>query len=190
MSDSQRNANRQNSKKSTGPITDEGKAASSHNSFRHGLASIAVTMLSFEDPQDYMDLGDAMRAEHKPITVTEDALVGKMIQSLWLSARAAKLQQALFLEPQSKRLDLDLYMRYQQMHDRTFSKCLSDLIKLRKEARDSQNGFVQQAQKTEYHETRIRAMNTRAEATEHAIAYQKVRNTRYFAAGSPTPPIA
>ncbi len=150
-------------KNSTGPKTDEGKAASSHNSFRHGLTACAITMIQGEDPQDYMDFGNSLRAEHNPVTITEDALVTKMIESLWLSARAVKLQQALFREPRFKRMDLDLYMRYQTMHDRAFSRALTDLLKLRKAIKTEQTNFVSQNQKQEIHEAKIRNLDARTE---------------------------
>jgi hypothetical protein len=38
-------ANRENSKRSTGPRTSRGKARASHNAFRHGLASVALPIL-------------------------------------------------------------------------------------------------------------------------------------------------
>ncbi len=169
--------NRLNAQHSTGPKTETGKAASSQNSFRHGLTSTAITMLAGEDPQDFMDFGTGMRAEHKPATVTEDALVSKMIESLWLSARALRLQQGLMLEPPYRRADLDLYMRYQTMHDRAFSRALTDLAKLRKASRDQQTGFVSQDHKQQLHEAKIRNLNARSAATESATQARKVRAT-------------
>ncbi len=177
---------RKNTKHSTGPVTAEGKAASSQNSFRHGLTACSMTMLAGEDPQNYMDLGNALRTEHKPATATEDALVTKLIESLWLSARAMKLQQALFLEPQYRRVDLDLYMRYQKMHDRAFSKALDDLAKLRKEARQQEKDFVSQQQSQQLHAARIRNTNARSVASETATHIQKSRNPQFFTV-SPTP---
>ncbi len=184
-------APKQNPHSSTGPITPEGKAASAQNSFRHGLTASAITMIAGEDPKDYMDLGNSLRAEHNATTPTEDALVTKMIESLWLSARAIKLQQALFREPQYRRLDLDLYMRYQTMHDRAFSKAMADLLKLRSEnrkvrheARDltkkDQNDFVSQTHKQQLHEARIHNINVRTAATEFALQLRKSKAAPRF----------
>ncbi len=184
--------NRKNAKNSTGPTTGEGKAISAANSFRHGLTASAITMLHGEDPQDFMDFCNGLRAEHQPATITEDALVTRMIESLWLSARAVKLQQSLMREPPYRRLDLDLYMRYQTMHDRAFSRALTDLAKLRKAARDLQIGFVSQQQSQELHEAKIRNINTRSAAVDHLMQVRKIRTAPLFAAAAvavpaPTP---
>ncbi len=185
----QHQTNQQNAQHSTGPVTTEGKAASSQNSFRHGLTACSMTMLAGEDPQNYMDLGNSLRAEHKPATPTEDALVTKLIESLWLSARAVKLQQALFLEPQYRRIDLDLYMRYQKMHDRAFSKALDDLIKLRKEARQQQIGSVSQQQEAEIHTAKIRNLNVRSESQEATTQLQKIKIAATSTAAPPKRPL-
>ncbi len=168
-------ANRKNAQHSTGPITEEGKATASRNSFRHGLTACAMTMLHGEIAQDYMDFGNGLRAEHNPTTITEDALVTKMIESLWLSARAVKLQQSLFLLPKFRRQDLDLYMRYQTMHDRAFTRAVADLLKLRQAAHAQQTGSVSQTQKQELHIAKVRHLNTRTEATELDMQIRKTR---------------
>ncbi len=183
MTRKQRRANKQNSQLSTGPKTEEGKAISSQNSFRHGLSACAVTALPTENIQDYMDLGNALRAEHKPVTPTEDALVQKIIQSLWLGQRALNLQQQLFLgvpAPDAKLLAL--YMRYQTMHDRAFSKALQELQTLRKEARQQEIGFVLQAQKIELHQARIHHLNVSAAAKEFQLTLAKARAASQFPA--------
>ena len=177
-------ANKQNASSSTGPKTAEGKAASSQNSFRHGLAGSAIRMLPSENIQDFLDLANGMIREHKPTTITEDALVTKMIQSLWLSRRALNLQQELLEQNSTDKQLFTLYLRYQTTHDRAFSKSLNDLITLRKEVRRREVGFVSQGQKTEIHQARLRAANVRIEAEEAVVEYRKMRNARYFAAAA------
>jgi hypothetical protein len=61
---------------------------------------------------------------------------------------------------------LALYMRYQSVNDRAFSKCLTDLLKLRAERRKEQIGFESQNQKRALNEAKIRALNAKSEATE------------------------
>ena len=168
--------NRQNAQHSTGPITDEGKAVSSQNSFRHGLTACAIIALAGEDIQDYIELGNGLRAEHNPTTVTEDALVTKMAQGLWMSKRAQNLQQRLFLDvaaPDPKLLAL--YMRYQTMHDRAFSTSLKELQTLRQVARQQETGFVSQARIQQFHEAKIRTLNARSESIETAARRQGPR---------------
>src|ERR1035441_692112 len=57
------NANRQNAKKSTGPRTAEGKAASSRNGLKHGLCANKHILLD-EDPEEFLFLlQDLLRSE-------------------------------------------------------------------------------------------------------------------------------
>jgi hypothetical protein len=58
-SEQRRSVNRANALKSTGPVTLEGKNASSRNAIRHGLFSTRVVLIG-EDAKAY----DAMRADH------------------------------------------------------------------------------------------------------------------------------
>jgi hypothetical protein len=85
-------ANQQNAQLSTGPKTEEGKAASSKNNLRHGFIG-AFMILPWEKQEEFDTLLSELRAEHQPATLTETLLVEKMAQSYWLSQRAVKLQQ-------------------------------------------------------------------------------------------------
>ena len=178
--DKQHRSNRQNATHSTGPVTDPGKAASSQNSFRHGLTASAMVMLAGEQIQDFLALANGVRAEQKPTTVMEDALVTKMIEGLWLSARAVKLQQTLLLEPVFNEKRFNLFMRYQTMHDRVFTKAFNDLVTLRKQAQVDESGFVLQERAKQLHEAKIRHWNARSEAQETATHQRKSRNPLQF----------
>ena len=70
-------ANRENSQKSTGPKTAEGKAASSLNRLSHGFASHA-TIIPGENPEEFKALVTGLMSEHQPATDTEQILVEKM----------------------------------------------------------------------------------------------------------------
>ncbi len=117
-------ANRANSKHSSGPKTEEGKAASSQNNFRHGLSG-AFTVLPSEDAAAFNAMEVALIAEHQPSTITESIFLQKMAQSFWLSQRALHLQNSCFtgepLSPQGEK-QLALYLRYQTTHDRAFTE--------------------------------------------------------------------
>lgn len=172
----QRHANQQNARHSTGPISKEGKTISSQNSFRHGLTACTVIAIAGEDIQDYIDLGSSLRAEHHPATVTEDALVEKMALGLWLGRRAVNLQERLFQSsPAPDPKLLALYMRYQVMHDRAFSKALNELQAIRNEARRQEVGSVSQIQKQELHAARVRQLNARTEAINFTLNHRKTR---------------
>ncbi len=146
------NANRTNSESSTGPRTEAGKAKSSLNAFKHGLAS-GKLIIEGESREDFNAMKNDLRFEYHPNTTTEEFLIEKMAMSLWF-ARRAMVAQSVTLNnapdddffPEKK---LALMIRYQAVHDRAFYKALETLRKLQKER--SQNklvqniGFVQKA---------------------------------------------
>src|SRR5215471_13668506 len=88
---SQRQANRENAKFSTGPTSEAGKAVSALNNLRHGLTG-AFRVLPTESQEQFDELLAAFRDEHKPSTMTEDTLVEAMAQHQWLRSRAIKLE--------------------------------------------------------------------------------------------------
>jgi hypothetical protein len=140
-------ANQQNAQLSTGPKTEEGKAASSKNNLRHGFTG-AFMILPWEKQEEFDNLLSELRAEHQPATMTETLLVEKMAQSFWLSQRAVKLQQIACFHDETdspeREKQVALYLRYQTTHDRSFHKSLNDLLKLRAEKRKVEIGFESQ----------------------------------------------
>jgi hypothetical protein len=169
-------ANQANSQNSTGPKTPEGKATSCLNNFRHGLAGM-FSVLPSEDQSQYDALLEGLRQEHQPSSITEHMLVEKMAQHFWLSQRAQRLAD-LSMDPDIPNIDHEkqfaLFLRYQTTNDRTFHKCLDQLLKLRaekrkgrldeaalsKRAEDSKKAFESQKRK-ESEETRKQAAETR-----------------------------
>ena len=66
-------ANRQNSKKSTGPKTAEGKAAVSKNAVKHGLFA-EEAVVTGENPADYEAYLESYLTELKPVGAVETML--------------------------------------------------------------------------------------------------------------------
>ncbi len=145
--EAQISANQANAQKSTGPTSEIGKANSSQNNFRHGFAG-EFCLLPTEDPKAYERLRTSFQVDHNPFGVTESLLVERMAQHHWLRARAIQLQNATLALPTNDQKDADrqfaLYIRYQTTNERAFSKCLSDLLKLRSERRKDKIGFESQ----------------------------------------------
>ncbi|MEA3225337.1 MAG: hypothetical protein U9Q07_05245 [Planctomycetota bacterium] len=85
------NANRSNSKKSTGPQSDEGKAAVSQNAFKHGLfVNKAVVR---DESQDEYDLHrEALLAEMGPVGEMESILADRVVNLSWRLKRAERMQ--------------------------------------------------------------------------------------------------
>jgi hypothetical protein len=84
------NANRQNAQKSTGPKSDEGKAAVSQNAVKHGIFSQSV--IKGENEADYEAFHNKMVAEMKPVGPTEILLAARIVGLWWRLERAERIQ--------------------------------------------------------------------------------------------------
>jgi hypothetical protein len=89
-------ANIENSKKSTGPTTPEGKAAVSKNALKHGLRAKDV-LIQGEDPDEFKAHSDAFYEQIKPQGPLEIHLLERVTSCLWQLRRADKLEAAVFL---------------------------------------------------------------------------------------------
>jgi hypothetical protein len=87
--------NRANAKKSSGPKTEQGKAISSQNSFKHGLYSKAI-IIPGEDPAQFEALRADLAAEHRPVGLTEEMLVDEVAQHYWRMKRFRALEAQIF----------------------------------------------------------------------------------------------
>ncbi len=88
---SQNKANRQNSKKSTGPKTAKGKAAVSKNAVKHGLFA-AEAVVTGEDPADYEAYHDQFFAELAPVGMVESMFAERVVSLSWRLQRAERMQ--------------------------------------------------------------------------------------------------
>jgi hypothetical protein len=141
-------ANRANSKKSTGPTSPEGKAKSALNAITHGFAA-ATHFLDGENPEDFYGLQASLVKEFQPATTMETILVEKIVHNQWLSLRAIRLQNDALRYRMESYLgetphDLGLLIRYQTAADRAFHKAHAELVKVQKERKKSEIGFVLQ----------------------------------------------
>ena len=128
---------------STGPRTSTGKATSSRNSLKHGLASGAVVVPG-EDPAAFDALLNDLSADHAPANTTEELLVREMAQSYWLMQRATRLQNACFAGAEADCKQLALFLRYRTTYERAFHKVLNTLITLKKQRESATRQFVSQ----------------------------------------------
>ncbi len=144
-------ANIANSKKSTGPKTDAGKAKSSRNHLSHGFASSTARLIDGEDPEELKALLDDLLSQYQPANPTEQILVEKMAQNQWLSQRAFRLQSDAFSSGMFRlttRLtiskDLGVLIRYRTSAENAFHKAHNELVKAQKEREKSEIGFEPQ----------------------------------------------
>ena len=90
-------ANRRNARRSTGPKSAAGKAASSANALRHGLAAARAVVLPDEDADAYERLRQGVLADLAPAGALQEALAQRIVVLLWRLDRAARLEAELFV---------------------------------------------------------------------------------------------
>lgn len=166
-------ANIANAQNSTGPVTAEGKAASSRNSLTTGLFTAAALIRSGEE-SIYAELEEALYSQLVPATVLEQNLVEEIIGAAW------RLRRCRLTESTLADLDDDAAGRRQASVDRAraqtsrlLHKATAELRRLQTErilrhevlpedADLSEFGIcdvervVRAAERTENHERRLR----------------------------------
>jgi hypothetical protein len=88
-------ANRRNARKSTGPITQEGKQRSRCNAVRHGLTAETV-IGALEDAEDYQAFEAAIIADYDAQSAVERELLLRLANLLWRLRRATTMETGLF----------------------------------------------------------------------------------------------
>ena len=88
-------ANRRNARKSTGPITQEGKQRSHCNAIRHGLTAETV-IGALEDTEVYQAFEAAIIADYDAQSAVERELVLRLASLLWRLRRATTIETGLF----------------------------------------------------------------------------------------------
>ena len=88
-------ANRRNARKSTGPITEEGKLRSRCNAVRHGLTAETV-IGALEDAEDYKAFEAAVTSDYDAQSAVERELVLRLASLLWRLRRATTMETGLF----------------------------------------------------------------------------------------------
>jgi hypothetical protein len=91
MTPKQIEANRNNSLKSTGPKTAEGKAKSKMNALKHGILSDEVLVRGLkikEKPRELAGLRERFWNACEPVGVVEEMLVEQMVVCVWRKRRA------------------------------------------------------------------------------------------------------
>ena len=146
-------AARRNGARSRGPVTDEGKARSSRNALKHGLAALEHFVLEDEAPSELEELTSRLIAEVEPESEIEARLVKRMAIAFWKSERAERIEVALFdaapkLRPPQAGFEWEVadplttfdlkrfnaVRGYQAQQGRELSRCLKELRLLRRDA--------------------------------------------------------
>jgi len=152
-SDLQIQASRANGRKSRGPVTEEGKRASSRNAVKHGI--LAEHLLVCTERHDtFTELVTALYDEFQPATAFEESLVDTMAVARWRQQRIWNIEReainsgiysahdrnrAAMLSPgvltsmafgnlASETRTLDLVNRYESRFDRQYLRAHTRLL--------------------------------------------------------------
>jgi hypothetical protein len=90
-SQKQIDANRRNAQKSTGPITEAGKAVARFNALRHGMTAESA-VLPYEDHLAYAMLREGLLSHYAPANIAEELLVDVVANSYWRLLRARRVE--------------------------------------------------------------------------------------------------
>lgn len=132
ISDRRLAANRANARKSTGPRSPEGKAASSKNRTAHGLTS-AQAVLPGEDPAPFNELLATLIEEHCPVNETESHQVELLAHCQWKLRRAARFEIEAIARDAGLSDDVMRAARYQASIRRSYCLALAELRRLQTE---------------------------------------------------------
>jgi len=145
---------REQTGKSTGPKTPEGKESSSRNATKHGCRSKRALILPDETQEEYDELRNGWMAEFEPEGHQERRLVEKLILNDWLQQRAERWLlevEARVVEETADATDwsgeqhhkVELMQRYKTTAERAFYRSWNAVQSLRKdfmrEQRDMHN---------------------------------------------------
>lgn len=109
-------ASRANGAKSKGPKTPEGKARSSMNALKTGLAATTAILLSVEDHDEFLRSRDAYIKRFRPIDEVELACVDEMVVCRSLQARTWVMESAA-LDDEIERQKPEIEQKYNAVSD-------------------------------------------------------------------------
>jgi len=135
----QKQANRINAQKSTGPKSDDGKARSSQNARTHGLTSRECFVPPGEE-EEFDSFVGGLREDLRPEGTLEEALFREVVHAAWTMQRChraeASLGQGSGVDPmldeqnEAKLRRIDAYFR---RAERSFHKSIKELRALQTE---------------------------------------------------------
>jgi hypothetical protein len=126
-------ANRRNAKKSTGPKSPEGKAASSMNALRHGLRA-EKAVLPNEDPEEFEKVHAGLYDLYLPQTVAERDLVDQAALAKWKLVRAEIFEAQCYAttsDPNDQAKILNMMTMVQGRLERSYFKAYKELERIK-----------------------------------------------------------
>ena len=122
-------ANRRNSRRSTGPKTRTGKAESKMNAMKHGLLA-ADLVVRDEDPVEFTRVLESLVDELQPQGPLEEQLVERVAACMWRLRRLYRIEAGIFAH-ESLTIELDRAQeearRYEEIEDEFALASLTEL---------------------------------------------------------------
>ena len=140
-------ANRANARRSTGPVSDYGKARASQNARVHGLCSRQIHIADEEEVAIFASLRTALAGELAPAGELETLLFETILHSQWNLRRCRMNEANLFgsspdpFQNPDTRAALKTLAIYTSRHERAFERALKELKALQNE-RASRTNFA------------------------------------------------
>jgi len=97
-------ANRENSKLSTGPRTEEGKATSSRNNTRHALTARGLIVLPGQESA-FHELEEGLRDGLRPKGVLQETIFTRILECTWNMHRCRQAEASLYLNSDNHDVD-------------------------------------------------------------------------------------
>jgi len=162
-------ANRRNARRSTGPVTEEGRAAVSLNARRLGLYSSAHPVLPGENTALYEEIRQEYYNLYRPATARERSLVEEAVSGYWRLKRCAFLETGL----------LELGMLEAPASGETAAEELPPQLKLASAFRQDCASGIDAIEKLSRVEARVRrAFNQAVKELEYVLRHQKSDENR------------
>ena len=163
-------ANRRNARKSTGPRSEAGKAASSANALSHGLTAARTVVLPEEEPEAFERLSQGVVADLAPAGALQQALAQRIAGLLWRLDRVARLEAELFAHGRlARRRDALARSGTQGLVSRVLAEHLGD------KAQESQGELDEMRQRIDMEmQTEAPSARVLVERKESARAYDQL----------------
>ncbi len=132
------NANQANARKSTGPVTIEGKARSSQNARSHGFTAKHLDITP-EDRASFTALEASLRLDTRPANCLEEEIFHRILTHTWNLRRIESFECLILAETDplaetdSHGAQLDRYARYRRDLERGLYRAIKELGKLQTE---------------------------------------------------------
>ncbi len=189
--------NRANARRSTGPITEEGKARSAQNARVHGLCSRQLHLADEEETAIFASLRDALSSELVPVGELELLHIETILHSRWnlrrIRMNEAKLLASVpdpFMDSET-RAALKTLAIYTSRHERACRNAFKELKPLQNE-RAARTNFAEDTEPSPLVET-VRVRRTLLAEIRVKAALNKTgleAAIEQIDSGSPTAPVS